>query len=70
MATAMAAEPLGKTHGLAVTRIAPTDHPGDQRVILDFFDGGGPKAGPFVAITVDQWTGLQHLARTIGWPAA
>lgn len=64
------ADHLGKTPGLQITRVTPTDHPGDQRVMLDFFDTRGPRSGPFLTLTVDQWTGLQHLARTIRWPAA
>jgi hypothetical protein len=58
---------LGKAPGLEVRRISPTDCPDDARVALDFFTGG-PK-GPFVTLTVLQWTVLQQLARTIGWPS-
>jgi hypothetical protein len=59
-------EQLGKVKGLEITRIDT----GQARVALDFTSSGpGPQeAGPFVALTVMQWTVLQQLARSIPWP--
>lgn len=56
------ADHLGKVPGLEVYR---TD---DSRVVLDFFTGG-PAPGPFLTLTVMQWTVLQQLARKIKWPS-
>jgi hypothetical protein len=58
-------EQLGKIRGLEITRIDT----GQARVALDFTSGPTPsEVGPFVALTVMQWTVLQQLARSITWP--
>jgi hypothetical protein len=63
------ADHLGKAPGLEVRRVTPIAcKPGDVRVMLDFFTGG-PSTGPFITLTVPQWTVLQQLARSIGWPS-
>lgn len=59
-------EQLGKIRGLEITRIDT----GQARVALDFTSSGPApsEAGPFIALTVMQWTVLQQLARSITWP--
>jgi hypothetical protein len=64
----MAIDHLGRTPGLQVMRTG-SPAAGDVRVVVDFTIDP-PRRGPFLTLTVDQWTALQHLARTISWPAA
>lgn len=59
---------LEKTPGLEVYRIDRGPE-GGVLVALDFAPDKRPGPGPFLTLTVDQWTGLQHLARSITWPA-
>jgi hypothetical protein len=63
----MVADHLGRAPGLEVNRIPAPGAPQNVRVSLDFTSG---LRGPFLTLTVDQWTALQHAARTITWPAA
>jgi hypothetical protein len=62
----MPTDHLGRTPGLQILRAMPRT--GGPLVVVDF-TVDGPR-GPFLTLTVDQWTALQHLARKITWPAA
>jgi hypothetical protein len=64
----MAIEHLGQTPACRITRTLAGAGVKDPIVFVDF--GGQPRPGPFFTLTVDQWTALQHLARSIKWPAA